>query len=412
MPAPGRPQVLYLTTVDQLAGAAGLSRETRIVVGVLARDFDLSLAIAGPIDHQGLQKLRDHFASVRAAGGFPASSADQPAVAGLRGLAKARLGTDIVNARLQAAIQRRAEVFDAVVIDDLLATPYLPARQNGPVYYLAHRCESKARSSTWWRWLRQREHRALSQCEEGMLQSVSAVFAKPEIARELLAQGLSLSQLNPSFGQFRPEIALVEPTTWRGTHQRVGYAGYLGNDRNLASLEWLLREVWTPGQRNLSNTELHLVGTAPPSPLRELAAANNNVYLHSGGRQQLRHLGCRAVIEPLMFEQHVDTKLVNAMSQGLPVITTQEGVQRANAELGEGVLATAGPGQMSMTVHQLMNDESLWQLHASAATRTAALQLADFEVAQDLRRALLYAYQRRGEWMNTTIKPPGDDHDL
>ena len=395
MSAPGRPQVLYLTTVDRLTGAAGLSRETRIVVGVLARDFDLSLAIAGPIDHQELQKLRDHFASVRAAGGFPASSADQPAVAGLRGLAKARLGTDIVNARLQAAIQRRAEAFDAVVIDDLLATPYLPARQNAPVYYLAHRCESKAYSGTWWQWLRQREQRALSQCEKGVLLSVSAVFAKPEVAGELLAQGLSLRQLNPSFGQFRPEIVLGKPTTWGETHPRVGYAGYLGDDRNLASLEWLLGEVWTPGQRTLADIELHLVGTAPPSPLRELAAANNNVYLHSGGRQQLRDLGCRAVIEPLMFEQHVDTKLVNAMSQGLPVITTQEGVRRAHAELGEGVLATAGPEQMSMTVRQLMNDEPLWQLHASAATRTAALQLADFEAAHDLRRALLRVSEER-----------------
>ena len=48
----------------------------------------------------------------------------------------------------------------------------------------------------------------------------------------------------------------------------------------------------------------------------------------------MRELGCRAVIEPLMFEQHVDTKLVNAMSQGPPVITTQEGMRRAHAELG------------------------------------------------------------------------------
>ena len=63
--------------------------------------------------------------------------------------------------------------------------------------------------------------------------------------------------------------------------------------------------------------------TAPPAPLRALAAANNNVYLHSGGRQQLQFLGCRAVIEPLMFEQHVDTKLVNALSHGLPVVTSQ-----------------------------------------------------------------------------------------
>ena len=90
-----------------------------------------------------------------------------------------------------------------------------------------------------------------------------------------------------------------------------------------------------------------------------------------------------------MFEQHVDTKLINAMSHGLPVITTQGALGRAHAELGEGVLATGGPEQMSMTVHQLMNDKSLWQLHASAATQTAALQLADFEVAHDLRHALL-----------------------
>ena len=61
-----------------------------------------------------------------------------------------------------------------------------------------------------------------------------------------------------------------------------------------------------------------------------------------------------------MFEQDVDTKLVNAMSKGPPVITTQEWMRRAHAELGEAVLATAGPKQMSMTVHQLMNDESLW----------------------------------------------------
>ena len=58
MSAPGRLQILYVTAIDQLTGAAGLSQETRIVVGVLARDLDLSLAIAGPIDHEGLQKLR------------------------------------------------------------------------------------------------------------------------------------------------------------------------------------------------------------------------------------------------------------------------------------------------------------------------------------------------------------------
>ena len=169
----------------------------------------------------------------------------------------------------------------------------------------------------------------------------------------------------------------------------MGYVGYLGDDRNLASLEWLLREVWAPAQRTLADIELHLVGAAPPSPLRELAAASNNVYLHSGSRQQLELMGCRAVIEPLLFEQHVDTKVVKAMTHGLPVITTQTALQRAHADTGEGVLVAGGPEQMSVLLHQLMADRELWQLHASAARRTAALQLADFEVAHDLRRAIL-----------------------
>ena len=53
------------------------------------------------------------------------------------------------------------------------------------------------------------------------------------------------------------------------------------------------------------------------------------------------------------------------------------------------MLASMSPEQKSMNMQQLMNDESLWQMHPSAATRTAALQLAGFEVAHDLRRVLL-----------------------
>ena len=38
-------------------------------------------------------------------------------------------------------------------------------------------------------------------------------------------------------------------------------------------------------------------------------------------------------------------------------------------------------------------------------------QRYNFEMALDLRR-FCYEFQRRGERMNTAIKPPGDDHDL
>jgi len=389
-----RLQVLYLTSTDGPGEALGAA--TRIVIGVLARDVDVSLAVAGSVGHQALQQLREDFVSMRAAGGFPASSADLPAPPGLASLSQERLGSSIVNARLQAAIQRRSASFDAVVVDDLTAWPYRPAQCAAPVYYLAHRCEARRQSTRWWQWLTASRRHRLQQYEKAVFGEATSVFAKPPVAAALLSLGLPLRQLNPSFGRFRPDAGLSPAPQWVQTLPRVGYAGYLGDQDNLASLEWLLREVWTPGRHALRDIELHLVGAAPPSPLRELVAANNNVYLHSGGRQHLQHLGCRAVIEPLQYEQHVDTKLVNAMALGLPVVTTHAGLARAHSRLGDGVVATSGAEQMAMTVHQLMHDEPAWQLHADAARRTAMQQLDDFEVAHDVRRALLRLDRQEG----------------
>lgn len=389
MTATRRPQILYLTTSDVLRSANTLSRATRIAIGVLARDISVSLAVAGPVDHSEIQKLREDFASIRAAGGFPASSADQHSEPALRRLLRKRCGDDVINARLQAAIQRRSGDYDAVVVDDLTAWPYRPVQQNLPVYFLAHQAEMDDAMLAGWGWLPWRNRTSEAAYQRSALAAVTAIYARPEVASTLLSQGLSLSRVNPAFGGFRPEIQMAAPTEWSDTASRVGYVGYLGDDRNLASLEWLLREVWAPSKQALRGAELHLVGAAPPSPLRELAAAHNNVYLHSGGRQQLQLLGCRAVIEPLMFEDHVDSKLVNAMAHGLPVITTQQGLSRAHTQLGAAVMAAGSPEQCALAVHRVLTDRETWHTYATASQRMAGELLVEFEVAHSLRRALL-----------------------
>ena len=389
MTATRRPQILYLTTSDQLRSANTLSRATRIAMGVLARDVSVSLAVTGPVDHADIQKLREDFASIRAAGGFPTSSADQRSEPALRRLLRARCGNDVINARLQAAIQRRSGDYEAVVVDDLTAWPYRPVQKDLSIYFLAHQAEQDDAMRAGWRWLPRRRRTSEERYQHAALSTVHAVYARPEVASKLLSQGLSLSRVNPAFGGFRPEIQISASAEWSDTTSRVGYVGYLGDDRNLASLEWLLREVWAPGTRALQGAELHLVGAAPPSPLRELAAAHNNVYLHSGGRQQLQLLGCRAVIEPLMFEDHVDSKLVNAMAHGLPVITTQQGLGRAHTQLGAAVMAAGSPEQFALAVHKVLTDRETWRHYAAASQRMAGELLMEFEVAHSLRRALL-----------------------
>ena len=44
---------------------------------------------------------------------------------------------------------------------------------------------------------------------------------------------------------------------------------------------------------------------------------------------------------------------------------------------------------MAVLIQRVMKERVFWQRYADAAESTAALQLPDFEVAHDLRRAVL-----------------------
>ena len=92
---------------------------------------------------------------------------------------------------------------------------------------------------------------------------MSGVFATTSVASGLLAQGMSLSQLNPSFGRFRPEIAVNDTVDWNQTRSRLGM-----RDISEMIATW---PVWSGyskrfGRRGsaFEGTELHLVGTARP----------------------------------------------------------------------------------------------------------------------------------------------------
>ena len=92
---------------------------------------------------------------------------------------------------------------------------------------------------------------------------------------------------------------------------------------------------------------------------------------------------------PLMFEQHLDTKLVNAMPHGLPVVTSQQALARAHTHLGNGVLSAGGPEKMARLIQRVIKERAFWHCHGDAVEGTAALQLPDFEVAHNLCHAVL-----------------------
>ncbi|MDG2443689.1 MAG: hypothetical protein P8M13_10610, partial [Luminiphilus sp.] len=225
-------KLLYVSAVQSRSGEDILSLQSRINIGVLSRDFEISLAVVGPVTAEGLHRLRVDLGPVRVTGGFEASNADTDCEKGLKRLMKERLGTTKLCARLLTTIQRNVDAFDAVVIDGLLSWPYRPIGTDVPVAFIPYgQGVMDKEDITTGMGSDLREPYLVDVCRE-----VEMVFIRPSLAARLSERGVSMRQLQYSFSHptgAKPTLAEVD---FNRTEARIGFNGYLGDPGNVASV--------------------------------------------------------------------------------------------------------------------------------------------------------------------------------
>lgn len=381
-------RLLYITTVDVAAGDSLIAASSRINIGILSRDFDVSLAVVGPVTTTALNRLRLDLGPTRVTGAFEPSKADRLVDRSLRSLSRKLLGTDMVSARLQAVIERKADEFQAIIVDHVLAWPYRPAKVAGTVCFTpkAWFADAEPEAGFLTRLLAPK----IADYELAIGANADAVITQPELATQLSERGVPLSKLQSSFSRPAGSRPSFDEITFPRTSNRIGYAGYLGDDQNIASLLWFLDNVWPMSAGALPDVELHIVGTAPNETLQRRLAQFDNVVLHWGGSDaMLFKLGCRVVVEPLIYETHVDAKMINAMARGIPTVTTLHALNRAHCDIRAGITAADSREDMVFAIKQLMTDAKAWKQASDMAASIARPQLADFEVAHAIRRELV-----------------------
>ena len=381
--------LLYITLLDLSAGDKLLAASSRINIGMLSHDFDVSVAVVGPVTTVALNRLRIDLGPTRITGAFEPSKTDRPVDRPLRALSRQLLGSDMVSARLQAAIQRKAEDFPVVIVDHVLAWSYRPATVAGAVYFTPREwfVENRPPSNHWWsRWATSK----IAAYELAISAAADTIITRSELASKLSEQGVTMKKLRPSFSKPAGSQPSIEEVAFTRTANRIGYIGYLGDDKNNASLVWFLDNVWSVITRTLPDVELHIIGTAPNETLQFRLAQFSNVVLHWGGSDALLFkMNCRVVVDPLLYEIHADSKLINAMARGIPTVTTCRGLSRSRVDIGKGVTAADTPEGMVLAIKALMTDGQIWKRAADMAASIARPQLADFEVAHAIRRELV-----------------------
>lgn len=396
-------KLLYITAVQPQRDRPVLTEATRSVIIILARDFEISLAVVGPASAADLNALRADLGVVRVAGGFERGSNDVATDAELKLILEHAGVSPFVNARLKAAIQRRAADFESVVIDALEAMPYLPLGISGRTVFFAQRIESNA-SAIRKGFLGSRKVKRARRYEQSCLARCDRVFSTSDMAQDLLALGIPLGKLVDE--STAPSVA--RPTAvvsgFTATRMRIGYAGYLGDANNVNSLLWFLDHVWTGIRDAIPGLELHVLGVDASDALVDDLATRSDVLLHRDSNDlKITELGIRAMVEPLLNETHVEAKLVNAMVRGIPIATTREAMSSARIELGDSVSVADSAAHMVLNLRRILSEATLWQALSDRSLTMGTGLLAYHEVAHAMRRYLTRdnSYKRDLEQGNT-----------
>ena len=382
-------KLLYITSVPGRRDLPPMSDATKSVLSVLSRDFEISLAVAGPVSALDLNALRGSLGVTRVAGGFERGT-DDANIEGAQKVVHEFYGLDpFINSRLKAAIQRRAADFESVVIDGLPAIPYLPLGVQGKTVYFAQSIVSDDEKlgkgllgGRRVKRVRGFEYDAMLRCDR--------VFSTPESANALLELGLPLGKLVDEATQ--PSAA--RPTTavsgFSSTRMRLGYAGYLGDEQNVASLMWFLENVWSAIRDAVPGFEFHVIGADASEELAVTLSSYNDVVLHRDSRdRKTTELGLRVMVEPLLHEYHIEAKLVNAMVRAIPIATSREALTNSRLDVGDAVSVADSPAHMVLNLRRLLSEATLWQALSDRSQRIGSTLLAYHEVAHSMRRLLV-----------------------
>ena len=168
----------------------------------------------------------------------------------------------------------------------------------------------------------------------------------------------------------------------------VLFVGRLSYEANVVGLLWFARECWPAIRRAVPNATLRIVGSDPPRSVRALVG--DGIELYANAPEVEPHYAAAAVaIAPIFRGTGVQLKLIQALSAGVPTVTTSMVASRAGVQDGVQVSVADDPAGWAAAVSALLTDHPAAQRLASAGR--------DWTVAHHgsaaVRRQLAAAYE-------------------
>ena len=161
------------------------------------------------------------------------------------------------------------------------------------------------------------------------------------------------------------------PGGTRRQGDKLVFVGSMDYHANIDAVTWFVREVWPKIAAEHQDVRFVVAGRNPARAVRELASDR---VIVTGTLEDVRpvYADALAMVVPLRVGGGTRLKILEAMSSGVPVISTKLGAEGIDAVDGTHLLLADSPPEMTSALQRIRSDWQLRERLVSSALRLVA----------------------------------------
>jgi O-antigen biosynthesis protein len=224
---------------------------------------------------------------------------------------------------------------------------------------------------------------ALRELELAMVRATDTTLVVTDAEREQIEQDVPKAKV-----LVVPMVHDIEPVV-PPPENRCGilFVGGFQHPPNIDAAVSLVKEVMPAVWRELGDVRVTIVGSNPPPDVQALASPRVDV---TGWVEDLQPLldGARLMVAPLRYGAGMKGKITQALSVGLPVITTPVGAEGLEQEGEDCILIAEDPQELAAHALQAYRDDELWRRLSRAGQELIVERCSTEVVSQRLGELL------------------------
>ncbi|OGO06376.1 MAG: glycosyl transferase family 1 [Chloroflexi bacterium RBG_13_56_8] len=230
------------------------------------------------------------------------------------------------------------------------------------------------------KWLLERDWRLLKRYEGNLVSSFDAVLAVSDEDKAALLEAAG-SQRDIAVIPIAVDVDEVRVVIRQPDAKHILHLGTMYWPPNIDGMMWFLREIFPLVRQARPDAVLDIVGSRPPEELQALSSPESGINVAGYVRDPMPYLKQTGVfIVPLRAGGGMRVKILNALAQGLPVVSTTLGIEGISTVPGQHLLVADTPRDFADAILRILGNPALAERLGSAGRRLIE-QVYDYRIA-------------------------------